>query len=167
MPTTTPPGIGADDMDAFTQIRLLEEAMEDRFAMLQIQVESVGDGCPCIDGRCPCACTKGAPMREPPEAAAKGEDEFEDEKKDPWRAFGKKKRGGGPGGGGGGGPSGGDDDDDGDGDDGESDPFDHFDINTPDGEGRKLAHSYEFGKLSEAKDAKFLPEFDGKNKAGL
>ncbi len=43
----------------------------------------------------------------------------------------------------------------------------HFDIGTPDGEGRKLAHSYEIGKLFEAKDAKFLPEFNGEDKAGL
>ena len=32
---------------------------------------------------------------------------------------------------------------------------------------RKLAHAYEYGRLFEANDAEFLPEFDGKNKAGL
>ena len=35
---------------AFTQIRLLEGAMEDRFARMQIQVERVGGGHPCVDG---------------------------------------------------------------------------------------------------------------------
>jgi outer membrane murein-binding lipoprotein Lpp len=49
----------------------LEEAMEDRFALLQVQVESLSlscTPCPCTTGKCPCKCNGGAPMREPPRA---------------------------------------------------------------------------------------------------
>ena len=126
-----------------------------------------------MDGRCPCACTSGkAPMREPPKrtaAATLEKDDFVDEDKDPWKAFSKKRPGGGGDGGdgghgGGSGPGGGgghDDDDD-------DDDVPHFNIHTPEfGKGRKMAHQYEYGRLFEAKDAKFLPEFDGKTKAGL
>ena len=65
----------------------------------------------------------------------------------------------GPDGGDGGGGGGGDDDDD----------QGSFYIGTPNGgsRGPKKPRSYEFGKLFEAKDAKFLPEFNGKEKAGI
>ena len=92
-----PPGLNGDSAEVFNQIRLLEEAMEDRFAMAQTQIDSMAGGCPCVDGRCPCACNRSAPLRDPPKAthpkASAGErDEFEEEGKDPWRAFrGKKK----------------------------------------------------------------------------
>ena len=99
-------------IDAYEQLKLLEEVMEDRFAMLDIQVESLAGGCPCTDGRCPCACSKSAPMREPPKrkaeaGKAESEDGWEDDKKDPWKAFAKKRPGGGPEGGGGPGGGGG------------------------------------------------------------
>ena len=146
---------------------------------MQVQVESLNGGCPCVDGRCPCACSKGtAPLREPPsKAKAEGTDAWGDEENDPWKGFGKKQGGpggggGGPGGGGGGpggggglgGGSVGDHDDD---DDDNDDVRGFFDIGTPDGKGRKRAHQYEFGRLFEAKDAEFLPDFNGKDKAGL
>jgi hypothetical protein len=167
-PVDAPPGIGAaaGDMDAFAQISGLGDAMEDRFALLQIQVESIGGGCPCIDGRCPCSCNKAsAPVREPPkrDAAARASatfDEFTDTEKDPWRAC-RKKGGGGDGGGEPGGDGG---------DDGADDDDDHHDRRETfngDMRGRKLAHQYEYGRLFEAKEAKFLPEFDGETKAGL
>jgi hypothetical protein len=162
-----------DGLDAFSQIRLLEEAMEDQFALVQTQLDSMGGGCPCVDGRCPCACSKSAPMREPPSSAKTcpaaatldgKTDEFTDKAKDPWRAFhrdGSGRHGGGGGNGGGrpGGGGGGDDDEDEDNDD--------FFIGTPEGRGRKLAHQHEFGRLFEVKDAKFLPGFDGETKASL
>ena len=92
-------------VDAFTQIRLMEEAVEDRFALLQVQVVFVDGGCQKVDGCCPCACSKGdAPMREPPKRTAAGtspggKDEWENEEKDPWNASREKRPGGGPGGG--------------------------------------------------------------------
>ena len=137
--------------------------MEDRFALMQVQLESVSAGCPCMDGRCPCACSKGAPVKEPPRRcpATAHKDAWEDGD-DPWRGFAKKKAkgSGGTGGGGGHGGDGDDGDDDGDGDgdgDDESHHFDKFDIGIPDGRGHKLAHQYEYGRLFEAKGAKFLP----------
>jgi hypothetical protein len=133
---------------------------------MQVQVGSVGSARPCIDGRCPCACSKSE-IREPPkryDAAARASatfDEFTKSDKDPWRASRGKKSGGGDGGGEPGGDGG--DDDDGDGDDDD----DHHESFAGDVRGRKLAHQYEYGRLFEAKEAKFLPEFDGKTKAGL
>ena len=73
-------------MDPFTRIRLSDEAMEDRSALLQIQVGSVADvePRPCVDGRCACPRSKGAPIKDPPTRAE--EDEFVGETKEPWKA---------------------------------------------------------------------------------
>ena len=66
-----PPGIDVNS-NAMQELEKLEEAMEERFAMIQGQIESlavnVGGECPCASGRCPCKCN-GAPsggVREPP-----------------------------------------------------------------------------------------------------
>ena len=103
IPTQRPPGISldtsGDGAEAMAQLRVLEEFVEDRMALITIQLESLGGGCPCIDGRCPCACSKGgAPLREPPKKKneAEGEDEFDDELNVPWKKLhGKKDHGGG------------------------------------------------------------------------
>ena len=72
----------------------LEEAMEDRFALLQVQVESLSlSTCPCTTGKCPCKCNGGAPMREPPRPRADAEDEFV--KRDPWKKYPRRGDGGG------------------------------------------------------------------------
>ena len=66
-------------------------------------------------------------------------------------------------------PRRGDDGDDGDDDNGDGGDDDYF-IGTPGGRGGgrgpKRAHEYEYGKLFEAKDAKFLPEYNGNGKGG-
>ena len=160
--TMHPPGI---DNPAMAELEKLEEAMEDRFAMMQIQMDSMSEGrtaCPCISGRCPCKCNSGSGgVREPPkrrtEEKPKEEDEFE--KNDPWKKFNHR----------------GDDDGDGGGDDGDGDGdagADGFFIGTPNphgrgGRGPKKAHEYEFGKLFEVKDAKSLPDYNGNDKGGL
>jgi hypothetical protein len=95
-----PPGIGVDG-NAMQELEKLEEAMEERFAMIQGQIESlavnVGGECPCVSGRCPCKCN-GAPIKEPPKRREDDEDEFI--KKDPWKRFARRGDGGGDGDGG-------------------------------------------------------------------
>ena len=98
-------------------------------------------------------------MREPPRPRADAEDEFV--KRDPWKKYPRRGDGGGDDGGSGGG--GGDSDGGGDGDGG-------FFIGTPPhgaSRGFKKAHMYEHGKLFEVKDAKSLPDYNGKANAGL
>ena len=56
-------------LDAFSQLRELEESVEDRLALLQAQVDSLEVACPCVDGRCPCPCSRDAPVRDPPRPA--------------------------------------------------------------------------------------------------
>ena len=80
--------------------------MEDRFAMLQIQVDSLAGGaaeCPCVSGRCPRKCNT-VPLREPPKRRATPEDDREIVKKDHWDKY--PRRGGGDDDGGGGGDGG-------------------------------------------------------------
>ena len=112
--------------------------------------------CPCTTGDCPCACNKGAPVKEPPTRSRRPEED-EWAKKDPWSRAPRRGDDG--------------DGDDGDGGDEGDDADDGFFIGTPGGRagsrGPKKAHEYEYGKLFEAKDAKFLPEYNGKEKGGL
>ena len=141
------PAVGGTSSNAMAEVEKLEEAMEDRFIMMQVQLDSLTASCPvcpCTTGNCPCACNQGAPVKEPPDGARRlEEDAWTKKGADPWTA-----------------PRRGDDGDDGDDDNGDGNDDDYF-IGTPGGRGGgrgpKRAHESEYGKLFEAKDATFLP----------
>ena len=143
---TTIDGVGGN---AMAEVETLKEAMEDRFVMMQVQMGSLTASftvCPCTTGDCPCACSKGAPVKEPPTRGRRPEED-EWTKKDPWTRPPRRGDDG--------------DGDDGDGgDEGDGADDDYF-IGTPGGRagrrGPKKAHEYEHGKLFEANDAKCLP----------
>ena len=89
---------GSGDGQTMRELEKLEEAMEDRFALLQIQLDSTRAGpptpCPCVNGKCPCRCSRDAPcapVRAPPRPRRSSEeDEFTKDDKDPWGVFQQK-----------------------------------------------------------------------------
>ena len=165
---TTPTGCQATD-EEFTKLwwelhRMAQET-RDQFNVVDLSIS--GMGCPCISGQCPCPCRgKG----EGPKESSAGQAPCGNERSgapdplpDAWANSNtfrtpRKPRGvpQGPGGGGGG--------DGGGGDDGPGHGAQQYDIGTPHQGGARGPKRVDFGRLFEAKEAKILPQYNGKDK---